>query len=229
MTGTDTGVGKTLVAGALIHTLADNGLRVAGFKPVAAGARQTPAGPRNEDAELLASLASVELPYKTVNPVLATAAMAPHVALAREGRRFDRSTTLAAYASARETADVIVAEGAGGWLVPLGGGYDMASLAADLGLPVLIVVGLRLGCLNHARLTFESVSAHGLSCAGWVASQIDPDMEATAENLASLTDSLDGEPLAVLPRLAARGARERCVAASQQHLSFKRIKELLNG
>lgn len=229
VTGTDTGVGKTLVAGALVYTLAARGRRVAPFKPVAAGADPTPAGPRNDDAVLLSELAGSAAPYSDVNPVLATAPMAPHIALARDGQTFDRDAVLAAYARLREGADVVVAEGAGGWLVPLTEDYDMASLAVDLGLPVLLVVGLRLGCLNHARLSAEAIRARGLPLAGWVASRIDPEMPVVAENLATLESALASPPLAVLPWLADDDPRGRSVAASRQGLLDPLVDNLLSS
>lgn len=227
--GTDTGVGKTLVAAALVHALTAAGHRVAPFKPVAAGAEMTPAGPRNDDAELLLELAGTDLPYDLVNPVLADAAMAPHIALAREGRRFERTAVLAAWTALADAAEVAVAEGAGGWLVPLTDDYDMASLAADLGLPVLLVVGLRLGCLNHARLTAEAIAARGLPLAGWVASTVDPAMPGLSENLATLESALSRPPLAVLPWLPADTPRNRAVAASRQGLMRPLVEQVING
>jgi dethiobiotin synthetase len=229
VTGTDTGVGKTVVAGALVHALSASGLRVAPFKPVAAGADETPAGPRNEDAALLSELAGGRHPYALVNPILAALPMAPHIALAREGRRFDRAAVLDAFGRLCDDADFVVAEGAGGWLVPLESGYDMAGLAADLGMPVLLVVGLRLGCLNHARLTTEAIATRGLSLAGWVANRVDPAMPAARENLASLEDSLGGPPLAVVPWLKANSPRARAVGASR-HLGLDDVRRaLLSG
>jgi dethiobiotin synthetase len=229
VTGTDTGIGKTLVATALVHALTAVGQRVAPFKPVAAGADPTPAGRRNEDAVLLAELAESTAAYGDVNPVLAEAPMAPHIALAREGRRFDRDAVLAAFARLTSQADVAVAEGAGGWLVPLTERYDMASLAGDLGLPVLIVVGLRLGCLSHARLTLEAVERRGLPVAGWVANRVDPAMAAADENLATLESALGSAPLAVLPWLEGNTARERAVAASRQGRMELLTRLLLNN
>jgi dethiobiotin synthetase len=227
--GTDTGIGKTLVAAALVDALTAAGQRVAPFKPVAAGAETGPAGPRNEDAELLRELAGTDVPYGRVNPVLADAAMAPHIALAWEGRRFERATVLDTWRALTEDADVVVAEGAGGWLVPLTDDYDMASLAADLGLPVLLVVGLRLGCLNHARLTAEAIAARGLPLAGWVASTLDPAMPGLAENLATLASALSRPPLAVLPWLPGDTPRERAVAASRQGLMRPLVERLLTN
>jgi dethiobiotin synthetase len=229
VTGTDTGVGKTLVAGAFVHALAAAGTRVAGFKPVAAGAHTTPEGPKNEDAELLETLGNVAVPYATINPVLAAAPMAPHIALAREGRRFERDDVLAAYRAVRTRADFVVAEGAGGWRVPLTDGYDMADLAGDLGLPIVIVVGLRLGCLNHASLTLESILARGLPVAGWVASHVDPDMTGAVENLATLENALSSKPLAVVPWLEERTAPDRSVAASRHGLFDDVVAKLLSG
>jgi dethiobiotin synthetase len=227
VTGTDTGVGKTLVAGALIHALTTAGRRVAPFKPVAAGAETGPAGPRNDDAELLLELADTDLPYELVNPVLAGAAMAPHIALAWEGRRFERAAVLEAWGTLTHAADVVVAEGAGGWLVPLTDDYDMASLAVDLALPVLLVVGLRLGCLNHARLTAEGIAARGLPLAGWVASTVDPAMPGLEENLATLESALSRPPLAVLPWLPNNTPRERAVAASRRGLMDSLVGHLV--
>jgi dethiobiotin synthetase len=229
VTGTDTGVGKTLVAAALIHALTARGLRVAPFKPVAAGADETPAGLRNEDAALLASLAGDTHPYEWVNPILAALPMAPHIALAREGRRFERGAVLEAWRRLGADTDFAVAEGAGGWLVPLTPDYDMATLAADLGLPVLLVVGLRLGCLNHARLTAEAIAARSLPLAGWIASRVDPQMPGVEENLASLAQSLGRPPLAVLPWLAGATARERAAAASRQGRMEDVVRALLSG
>ncbi len=226
--GTDTGVGKTLVAAALVHALTATGRRVAPFKPVAAGAEPGPAGPRNDDAELLLEMAARDLPYARVNPVLADAAMAPHIALAWEGRRFERATVLDAWRALTEDADVVVAEGAGGWLVPLTDDYDMASLAADLGLPVLLVVGLRLGCLNHARLTAEAIAARGLTLAGWIGSTVDPAMPGLQENLATLESALSRPPLAVVPWLPDNTPRERAVAASRQGLMGSLVEHLIS-
>ena len=229
VTGTDTEVGKTLVAGALVHALAAAGLRVAGFKPVAAGADPTPDGPQNEDARLLARLSSVELPYDVVNPVLATAPMAPHIALARDGKGFDRSAVLAAFNRLGDAADWVVAEGAGGWLVPLTDDYDMADLAAELRLPVVLVVGLRLGCLNHARLTRLAIDARGLPFAGWIGSRIDPDFAGADENLSTLSHWLGAPPLSVIPRLDQRDPSDRAVAASRQGCLDNAVSHLLNN
>ncbi len=181
VTGTDTDVGKTHVAVSLIRQLAVAGHRVAGMKPVAAGALDTSHGLRNDDALDLAAAASVRLPYDVVNPCCLPRATSPHLAARDAGRPIDIPALVAAYDRIAASADIVVVEGAGGWYVPVGepdvpgkAAPTMADLAVALGLPVLLVVGIRLGCLNHALLTAEAIRASGLTLAGWVANRIDP-------------------------------------------------------
>jgi dethiobiotin synthetase len=159
VTGTDTGVGKTVVAAALIRALARQGLRVAGMKPVAAGASATPSGLRNADALALMQAANVRAPYDTVNPYCFAAPIAPHIA-ARDARSaVDIDLIRRRFAELASDADCVVVEGAGGWLTPVSEHASMADVAAALALPVVLVVGLRLGCLNHARLTAQASPA----------------------------------------------------------------------
>jgi dethiobiotin synthetase len=179
--GTDTGVGKTHVAVTLLRQLAAGGRRVAAFKPVAAGAMETSHGLRNDDALDLAAAASVRLPYDLVNPCCLPRPTSPHLAAQAAGRTIDVPALVTAYHRIAASAEIVVVEGAGGWLVPIGEpdragvtGPTMADLAAALALPVLLVVGLRLGCLNQALLTAEAIRARGLRLAGWVANRIDP-------------------------------------------------------
>lgn len=179
--GTDTGVGKTWVATHLLRALARSGRRVAAMKPVAAGAGRT-SGLRNEDALALMAAAAVELPYELVNPCCLMQPTAPHLAARREGKVIDLSAIKLAFVEIQSRSDQVIVEGAGGWLTPLadpgqpgGTGLTMADLARELGLPVLLVVGLRLGCISHALLTAAAIERSGLPLAGWVANPIEPD------------------------------------------------------
>jgi len=183
VTGTDTGVGKTRVAVALIHALRAQGLRVAAMKPVAAGSVP---GELNEDVAALLQAANVVADIRDVNPYAFVEAVAPHIAAQQMGVQIELPVIVAAYARLAAIADVVVVEGAGGWRVPLNAREDMADLAQALGLPVVLVVGLRLGCLNHALLTAESIVRRCLPWAGWVGNVIDPAMPQTEANLDAL-------------------------------------------
>lgn len=197
VTGTDTGVGKTVVSAALMHALRRSGASVAGFKPVASGCAMTPDGLRNDDALMLQQAASVRLPYRVVNPYAFAPPVAPHLAAAMAGVAIDLSAIRSGIATV--AADRIVVEGVGGWLVPLTPHETVADLALLLELPVLLVVGLRLGCINHALLTLAAIRARGAAIAGWVANVIDPDMLLADENLESLRRLLDVPFLGALP------------------------------
>lgn len=199
VTGTDTGVGKTMVAAALLHRLAQRGLRAAGMKPVAAGAEQRDGAWVNEDAERLAAAASVEVPRELLCPYPLPEAVAPHIAAESAGVRLELGRILRAYAALEQRADAVVVEGVGGWRVPLGEDFDSADLAAALRLPVVLVVGLRLGCLNHAALTAESVAARGLVLAGWVANTLDPRMPRIERNVQTLQRLLPAPCFGWLP------------------------------
>ena len=177
VTGTDTGVGKTLVSAALIHSLCDKGLRVSGMKPVASGCVETGHGLRNEDADQILSAANVVADYDLTCPYRFLAPVAPHIAAEEEGVVISSDHIVECYQRLESSCDAVVVEGVGGWQVPLDEWKDLSDLAIELGLPVVIVVGGRLGCINHALLTAESVMASGLSVAGWVFNQIDPDMQ----------------------------------------------------
>jgi len=199
VTGTDTGVGKTHVACALVAALADAGRRAVGMKPVASGARRTPAGLRHADAERLLAAGNVAVPYDAVNPYCFEPAVAPHLAAEDAGVKLRLQTVLAAHARLCAAADCTVVEGAGGWRVPLGPRTTMSDLARALGLPVLLVVGLRLGCLNHALLTVEAIRRDGVPFAGWVANACDASMEYRARNIEALAQCLEAPPLAIFP------------------------------
>lgn len=194
VTGTDTGVGKTRVAVALIHTLRAQGLRVAAMKPVSAG---NAPGELNEDVMALRQAANVTADVRDVNPYAFEPAIAPHIAAEQAGVRIDLDVIAAAYARLAAVADVVVVEGAGGWRVPLNEHEDLADLAQRLGLPVVLVVGVRLGCLSHALLTAESVASRPLPWAGWVGNHIDPTMASQAANVAALRARLPGPCLGV--------------------------------
>ncbi len=197
--GTDTGVGKTLAARLIVRSLGRAGIRTAVMKPVAAGADATPEGPRNEDALDLMREANVEAPYELVNPYCLAAPVSPHIAAAEAGVTIDLDVLAARYGELARRADCVVVEGAGGWLVPISDRQSMADLALRLGLPVVLVVGLRLGCLNHALLSAESIHSRGARLGGWVANHLDPAFQRRHENLATLSRLLGEPPLASIP------------------------------
>ena len=199
VTGTDTGVGKTRVAVALIHALRARGLRVAAMKPVSAG---NAPGELNEDVTALLQAANVDADPRDVNPYAFAEPIAPHIAAAQAGVRIELGVIAAAYSRLAAAADVVVVEGAGGWRVPLNERDDMADLAQRLGLPIVLVVGMRLGCLSHALLTAESIASRPLPWAGWVANHVDPAMACQAENVAALHARLPGPCLGVQPFLS---------------------------
>lgn len=225
VTGTDTDAGKTRVSAALLHALAQAGWRSAGFKPVAAGTSlldgvdsvngmdgmdgiNSPEGQRvNGDVRALrnASSPALRLTDAEVGPFQFDAACAPHIAAALQGQRISRAALLNAARALAERADALVVEGAGGFCVPLGEDWDSADLASDLQLPVLLVVGLRLGCINHALLTAEAVRARGLRLAGWVGNCVCPDMPWRGENIATLRQRFERQAipcLGIIPWLA---------------------------
>lgn len=197
VTGTDTEVGKTFVTCALLHAAAGKGLRALGMKPVAAG---VDAAGRNEDVEMLIAASSIAAERQLVNPYCFDLPIAPHLAATIEKRRIDPARIVAAARDLATGADLLLVEGVGGFRVPLDDETDTADLAVRLGLPVIMVVGMRLGCLNHALLTAEAIHARGLKLAGWVANCIDPDMMWPDENVAALKARLTAPLLGVLPR-----------------------------
>ena len=199
VTGTDTGVGKTVVAAALVRGLVSEGARVAVMKPVAAGAFSTPEGLRNADALTLMQAANVQAPYAWVNPYCFEPPIAPHIAAFEQGTSIDISLIQARYQSLAAKSDHVIIEGAGGWLAPISEHESIADVATAIGAPVVLVVALRLGCLNHALLTLRAIKAQGAALAGWIASMIDPQMPRRAENLASLESLMQQPPVAVVP------------------------------
>ena len=197
--GTDTGVGKTLISCALLHAAAVRGASTLGLKPVAAGCDETPDGLRNEDALALMAASTVKLDYAQVNPVALREPIAPHIAAQREKRTLQASRLAGLCRGALSKADLVLIEGAGGWRVPLSGRETLAALAVELRLPVILVVGIRLGCLNHALLTAEAIRHDGLPLAGWVANEVDPQARCIDENIDTLQRWLGAPMLAWVP------------------------------
>ncbi|MBP6749047.1 MAG: dethiobiotin synthase [Xanthomonadaceae bacterium] len=208
VTGTDTGVGKTLASAALLHRLHAAGLRAVGMKPVASGCVRTDDGWRNEDA-LRLQAASVPMPaYDAVNPYALPSPTAPSLAAAEIGVRIDPARLVAGYRALAAQADAVVVEGVGGWAAPLDHGLEQADLVRALALPVVLVVGLRLGCLNHARLTERAISADGLALVGWIANRIDPAFRDAEAYLDLLAEALPAPRLGVLPYRSSPSAED---------------------
>jgi len=190
ITGTDTDVGKTTVALGLIAALKAKGLRVGVMKPVSAGCEHTDDGLRNEDAVLLMQQSSVDFPYEMVNPYAFEPAVAPHIAAAEAGVNIDIEVIQNCYREIAEKVDVVIVEGAGGWLVPINKNETMADVVKELSLDVVTVVGIRLGCLNHALLTSQSIDASGLNHKGWIANNLSPNINRGKENIDALRSRL---------------------------------------
>ncbi|MEA2079003.1 MAG: dethiobiotin synthase [Pseudomonadota bacterium] len=198
VTGTDTGVGKTCVSLALMRALQRQGHVVVGMKPVASGCSQTSSGLLNEDARQLQACASFNLPYQCVNPYVFEAAMAPHLAAQADGVHIEIPVIRNACQQLTAEADRVVVEGIGGWLVPINEKQTMADVALALGLPVVLVVAIRLGCLNQALLTAAAIRSSGLPLVGWVANRIDPGCEQQDGNVMALRQRLPAPLLADL-------------------------------
>ena len=199
ITGTDTGVGKTLVSVALTRALVRRGLRVATMKPVAAGAIDTPAGPRNDDALELLAASNVAADYDDVNPCLLATPASPHLAARHAGVSIRSEPILAAQRKLAAICDCLVVEGAGGWLAPISAVETMGDLAGKMALPVILVVGLRLGCLNHALLTREAIRSQGLPFAGWIANRMSIEMPLVGANIETLASRFGVSPLGIVP------------------------------
>ncbi|WP_434149760.1 dethiobiotin synthase [Methylocaldum gracile subsp. desertum] len=199
VTGTDTGVGKTVISLGVMRLLQGAGLKVAGMKPVATGAFWQDGRLVNEDALSLQANASIRLDYNQVNPFVFELPVSPHIAAKKAGREIDFQRILQVYEELAGSADYVVVEGVGGWEVPLNERQRVADLVGVLDLPVLLVVGLRLGCLNHALLTQSAIENAGANCLGWIANQIEPDFLLSIENIETLDHSLDWPLLAVVP------------------------------
>ncbi|MES9965733.1 MAG: dethiobiotin synthase [Sedimenticola sp.] len=199
ITGTDTECGKTEITLGLMQLLQSRGLRVLGMKPVASGAEQAPAGLRNEDAVRIRRQATSSISYELVNPFAFEPPIAPHLAAEQAGVEIDFGTIQNYYQKLSNQADRVIVEGVGGWRVPLGPQQMLSDLAVELGLPVILVVGLKLGCINHALLTAESIQAAGLQLAGWVANVADPEMLEPQGNLDALKTRINAPLLGFVP------------------------------
>lgn len=198
VTGTDTGVGKTLVSCALLRRLRADGIKVCGFKPVASGCARTRDGLRNADALALQKAAGTKEPYERINPYAFEPAIAPHLAAQESGTRIRTSRLRDAHAALAKDYELIVAEGAGGWRVPLDETWTMAEWIAEQEWPVILVVGVRLGCINHALLTADAIM-RGTRLLGWVANVLPPEPEALAGNIETLKAHLSAPLLGVIP------------------------------
>jgi dethiobiotin synthetase len=219
VTGTDTEIGKTLISSALLHALGVCGVQAAGMKPIAAGTELVDGMARNEDVEMIHAASPLKLPRELTTPYLLNEPAAPHLAAQGEGVVFSPQCLRDAYAQVRAQAQAVVVEGVGGFRVPLTDDYDTADLARDLALPVILVVGLRLGCINHALLTAEAIAARGLHLAGWVANTVDPTMRQIEGNVATLRAQIDAPCIGWVPRLQAPSA-----AQAAEHLNLDALR-----
>jgi dethiobiotin synthetase len=201
VTGTDTEIGKTLISAAILHKLVQHGQRACGMKPIAAGAEERDGVLHNDDAAMLRAAGNVYLPQHITTPFMLREPCAPHIAARLEGVTIEPVPIMTAYAEILAASDATVVEGVGGFCVPFSDEFDSAGLAVQLGLPVILVVGLRLGCINHALLTAEAIISRGLVLAGWVANQVDPDMRFADENIAALEQRMPAPLLGRVPRL----------------------------
>ncbi|WP_153111397.1 dethiobiotin synthase [Propionivibrio limicola] len=194
--GTDTEIGKTFSTCALLHLLTTRGIKAIGMKPIAAG---TGSDGKNDDVEQIRHASSAQAAYDLINPYLFQPAIAPHIAAAEAGQEINAERIVTAFTALRGQAEAVLVEGVGGFCVPLGPDFDTADLAVKLGLPVILVVGMRLGCINHALLTQEAIAARGLKLAGWIANRIDPAMSRFDENLAALKERMHAPLLGIIP------------------------------
>lgn len=226
VTGTDTGVGKTHASAALLHALAQAGYATVGMKPVASGCEWRDGGWHNDDVAQLRAASTVDVPLALTCPWLLRTPCSPHLAATADGVRIEAEPILAAFAALRAQAEAVVVEGVGGFRVPLADAtadgkpaWDTADLAVRLGLPVVLVVGLRLGCLNHALLTAEAVRARGLRLAGWIANRIDPEMPLAEENIDTLVRTWAAQDVPHLGTLPWGGTP----ASAAAHIDVRRL------
>jgi dethiobiotin synthetase len=197
--GTDTGVGKTHATCTLLHRLRGLGNHVCGMKPVASGCVETPQGLRNDDALALQAASSSPMPYEWINPVALREPLSPHLAAAHEGVEIRLAPLYEAFERLRGMHDDVLVEGVGGWLVPLSRSLLASDIPRQWQLPVVLVVGLRLGCINHALLSARAIATDGCRLVGWIGNRIDPDMDAVDENIDTLRHHLPAPCLGILP------------------------------
>lgn len=208
VTGTDTGVGKTLVSAALLKIFCKDAIRVAAMKPVASGAEWHEGSLHNEDVDMLAANVSVQFPQSLTTPYLFKTPAAPHIAAKLEGKSIDPDHLLSCFHKVRMHSDVVVVEGVGGFRVPLTDKYDTADLAQNLNLPLILVVGIRLGCINQALLTAEAIQRRGLTLAGWIANCVDPEMAHVQDNIDTLKIHINAPLISTIPYLTAPSATD---------------------
>jgi dethiobiotin synthetase len=197
--GTDTGVGKTHATCTLLHLLRVRGSHACGMKPVASGCAETPQGLRNDDALALQAASSAPMPYEWINPIALREPLSPHLAAAHEGVEIALAPLYEAFERLRGMHDDVLVEGVGGWLVPLSRSLLASDIARQWQLPVVLVVGLRLGCLNHALLSARAIATDGCRLVGWIGNRIDPAMDAVEENIETLRHQLPAPCLGILP------------------------------
>jgi dethiobiotin synthetase len=208
ITGTDTGVGKTLVSCALIYALKAQGLRIIGMKPVASGSEETTQGLRNTDALALQRAANVMVDYPLINPYCFAPAIAPHLAARQVGACIELPVLVSAYHHLQQLADIVVVEGAGGWRVPLEPKGYLSDFPEQVRMDVILVVGLRLGCLNHALLTAAAIQSGVCHLLGWVGNSIDAEFSARDDNIATLTGLLSAPCLGIIPHAPSESASD---------------------
>jgi dethiobiotin synthetase len=226
VTGTDTEVGKTFVATALVRSLVSAGHRIGVMKPVAAGAETTPAGLRNADAVALMAAANVPAHYEAVNPYCLTLPASPNIAAVKDGIIVKITSIVQAFGQLTRDSELVVVEGAGGWQAPVNESETMADLAVALGLPIILVVGLRLGCINHALLTAQAIESRGLPLVGWIGNYLQPCFDYAAENIATLEARIAAPLLDVVP-FQTRTAPPSSMPAMLTPGAVARIKEVL--
>ena len=226
ITGTDTEVGKTVVATAMVRSLVEAGHRIAVMKPIAAGADETPNGPQNADAIALMAAANVPAPYDTVNPYCLKLPASPHLAAEAEGISIKLAPIVRNFGQLTRESDLVVVEAAGGWYAPINSTETMADIAVALDLPVVLVVGLRLGCLNHALLTAQAIEARGLTFAGWIANHLQRDFAQAAGNISALEERLTAPLLDVVPFQPAESPAP-AQAPRLSRIAVARIKDVL--
>ncbi|ELR67623.1 Dethiobiotin synthetase [Photobacterium marinum] len=197
--GTDTEVGKTVASRAILHAAGSANIKMAGYKPVASGSAPTPEGMRNSDALYIQDASVVELNYNEVNPYAFEAAVSPHLAAEQENRVIDFNVLTEGLEHLKAKSDVVLVEGAGGWRVPVSRNDFLSSWVKQEKLPVVLVVGVKLGCLSHAILTAEAIKNDGLEMVGWVANRINPGLENYAEIIRMLEENLPGKKLGEIP------------------------------
>ncbi len=201
ITGTDTEIGKSWISSGMICKQVNEGYKVSGMKPIASGCEQTLDGLRNEDALLLQQCSNVDAEYNLFNPYHFLEPIAPHIAAEKAGVEISFDHILHSYQQLEAISDRVIVEGVGGWRVPLGKDGDVAALARQLGLPVILVVGLRLGCINHALLTTEAIQSDGLELAGWVGNCVAGEMAEQQANIDTLKQSINAPCIGIVPHL----------------------------